>query len=102
MARKPVAQCVIDGCDRPVHGHGWCSGHLYHVRVHGTPYGPRRRRQTDECRVEGCHQTRCNARDLCMAHYARWLRTGSVGAGRPIRCYRRKRENRVSGPEPVE
>ena len=32
-----MSACVIDGCDKPVFGHGWCSKHYTRWRRHGDP-----------------------------------------------------------------
>jgi hypothetical protein len=29
--------CAIEGCDRPVRGHGWCHMHYQRWRRHGDP-----------------------------------------------------------------
>lgn len=32
-----MSACAIDGCDKPVFGHGWCSKHYTRWRRHGDP-----------------------------------------------------------------
>jgi hypothetical protein len=90
MTRRFKGYCSIPDCEKPLRTRGLCQTHYWHLWKHGTPYGPTVRRQAEVCSVPNCREKRCNARDLCMAHYARWLRTGSTDPERPIRQYRRK------------
>lgn len=34
--------CAVEGCEKPIHSHGYCSRHAYHFKAHGDPLGGRR------------------------------------------------------------
>lgn len=93
MARETLRQCCISGCDRcDIHGHGMCRLHYWHWWKHGHPLAVSARRQPPECSVPGCHK-RCNARDLCMTHSARFYRTGDVQPEKPVKHEHYRRGN---------
>jgi len=73
--------CSIEGCERPVYARGWCAGHWYRWRHHGSPSAGRPLGQygssaSDVCSIEGCERP-IAARGWCRTHYRRWLRHGS-------------------------
>ena len=55
-----MSACVIDGCDKPVFGHGWCSKHYTRWRRHGDP---RPTRKSPERRCRACSRA-ATARSL--------------------------------------
>ncbi|WP_370185352.1 tyrosine-type recombinase/integrase [Rhodococcus wratislaviensis] len=77
--------CIVDGCDRPQHEHGICTGHSPRWRQRGCPDltefladpGPplRGRIELDSCTVPGCRYG-INSRRLCTRHGGRWRRAG--------------------------
>jgi hypothetical protein len=77
--RVYASTCIVDGCDRPHHAGGYCSGHHARVRKHGEP-GPAelRPRGVTGCSIEGCDRPH-KARGLCRAHYQRQLVHGGPG-----------------------
>lgn len=34
--------CLVEGCSKPYHAHGYCARHAYHFKAHGDPLGGRR------------------------------------------------------------
>ena len=71
-----MAVCSIEGCDKPVKGHGWCSTHYARWRRLGTPHLPER---PTICTIEGCNDP-VLARGWCSKHYARWQNHGDPEA----------------------
>lgn len=70
----PKRTCVVDDCDRPVYGHGWCSLHWKRWRKHGDPayvWAPVKA----ICSVDDCDQS-VNGHGLCSMHYKRWRKHG--------------------------
>ncbi len=81
--------CKIDGCDKPVKGHGWCNMHWYRWKRHGDPHfvskqgvdyrartpGPERLAKRPRCQFEGCDRP-SQARGWCKTHWARWRKHG--------------------------
>jgi hypothetical protein len=77
MADKPL--CLIDGCDKPAKGRGWCAAHWWRWRNHGDPLGAAPKlTKPMECSVEGCGNAPTGKRGMCNAHYLRWYRHGDV------------------------
>lgn len=37
MTKRPIRYCSIEGCDRPIKGHGWCGTHYARWRRNGSP-----------------------------------------------------------------
>ena len=82
MTGNPIIkQCSIEGCDRSVHGRGFCSKHYnrWHrwgdpqmVMPRGRPMG--RKYDGVACSVNGCER-QATSRGWCYRHYANWLRT---------------------------
>ena len=70
-APRPPRLCVIEGCDRPIAGHGWCAAHLRRWHKYGDPLGSRPRKVKPPCLVDGCEGT-FFCRGLCRKHYSRW------------------------------
>jgi hypothetical protein len=66
--------CSIDGCNRTVKGHGWCSRHYQRWKVHGDPtFLVDRSRKT--CSVDGC-EDQAIGWGWCSKHYQRWQTHG--------------------------
>jgi 5-methylcytosine-specific restriction endonuclease McrA len=72
------ALCSIDGCNKVVHGKGWCAQHYGRWRKHGTTRECPRRPATI-CTIEGCERTAVG-RGWCKHHWGRWKRTGDPTA----------------------
>lgn len=91
-ARQPIVGpprvrrfCVINGCDAPVKGHGWCGKHYLRWRAHGDPEW--QRPTYSVCVVDECEKTpRSAAASLCEAHYMRLHRNGTLEAGQCSVC----------------
>lgn len=67
--------CMLDDCDRPHRGLGYCNRHYLKFKRFGDPlYAAERANQT-ECAIEGCGRL-VKARGWCMLHYGRWRATG--------------------------
>ncbi len=62
--------CAVDGCDRPLYGHGKCNMHWLRFRRHGTTDKPVRVSRAKTCAADGCEKP-VNARGLCLLHYQR-------------------------------
>ena len=72
---KSTRLCVIDGCQRPVHGRGMCGTHYqYWWREHRKHLQPIRRR----CSVHGCENPH-RSLGFCQLHYHRVRRNGDPG-----------------------
>lgn len=78
LRSKPLALCSIEGCEKSVRGHGWCSTHYARWRKHGdplkTPYG------RSVCSEKGCERGVAGL-GLCRMHYGRLRRHGDPGKG---------------------
>ena len=75
MAAKRT--CSIEGCEKPVHGKGWCSTHLKRWKIHGDPLeGARVTWAGICCSVDGC-SSKVEARGWCSIHYQRWRHHGN-------------------------
>lgn len=84
--------CTIEGCDKPLKGHGWCGMHYTRWRSHGDPLYVRtfKSRATEKpgrprCVIAGCGGP-CFGRGWCSKHYTRWRRWGD-----PLGCAPRVR-----------
>lgn len=60
--------CSVDGCDKEVECHGYCSLHLRQKRMYGTVYKESKREHTKICSVVSC-DTKYHAKGLCKNHY---------------------------------
>lgn len=88
--------CDVDGCDRPLKAHGYCSTHSQRLARHGDvmagiPIGgfvPERRL----CGVAACGEPHV-AFGYCSAHITRMRRHGDLGESVPVK----KRRPRGSG-----
>lgn len=67
------AVCSIEGCGKPVHGHGICHKHYMRLRRRGSTALPSR--ATPICSVDGCEKP-AKGHGWCNAHYTRWRRRG--------------------------
>lgn len=65
MAR---AICNVEGCDKPVNGHGLCSTHYVQARKAWEVGGA-------GCTVDGCENV-VTGHGYCSKHYQRWKRHG--------------------------
>lgn len=87
------APCIIEGCDSPRRGRGWCSKHWARWRKYGDPlivkargtWAPEKR----PCSVDGCERL-AHAHTYCTKHLARWQKHGDplvIGErrGRPLK-----------------
>lgn len=76
-----MAECSVDGCNRPVRCRGWCNSHYLRWRRCGDtlPDSPVQVKSFDAhpCDVEGCDK-RATRRGWCSTHYARWRVHGDV------------------------
>jgi len=68
--------CSIPGCEKAVHGRGWCKTHYGRWQRHGDPnggqvYQPR----PPVCVIDGCDKP-VAARGWCHTHYKRWQTHG--------------------------
>lgn len=87
--------CVIDGCQRPSRSKSatMCEMHYYRVRRNGHPglkareeykkpiRRPVSRKAPHTCTVYGCSKTaksNVEGEQVCLMHYKRWKRTGSM------------------------
>lgn len=78
-------RCRVDGCDRPVHERGICTGHSVRWRRLDQPDlaefladpGPplRGRNEPGGCTIVGCRYG-VTARGLCAHHRDKWKRSG--------------------------
>jgi len=79
-----IAICVLIGCERKHHGHGYCRLHYRRWIATGdtgstsTTKTPNGTYKDAHCLVSGClRQPR--ARGFCSMHYARWSKSGDPG-----------------------
>lgn len=63
--------CTIEGCDRPVNGHGLCYHHYERIRDAKDPVPPGFNPPWKPCTVAGCERW-ARSRGLCSKHYAHW------------------------------
>lgn len=68
------ATCNVEGCDKPVRGHGVCRNHLYRLQKYGDPLGGMPPKPTS-CKIDGCDKPRKGG-GWCAMHYQRWMRHG--------------------------
>ena len=69
--------CEIEGCNKKVHGNGWCGMHYQRWWKHGDPFYYRP--EYDVCTVEGCgNGTRSKTSPFCEKHYYRKRRNGTL------------------------
>jgi HNH endonuclease len=61
-----MSTCLVDGCEKKHHAHGFCGLHAARWRRRGT-LGPR---ETKKCSIDGCDKKH-KSRGLCDAHYRR-------------------------------
>lgn len=72
--------CVVEGCDRPHEGKGYCMNHRRRLRLYGDPLGSPAAKPPKPCTVEGCRRKR-SARGYCGRHHQRWVKHGDPLAG---------------------
>jgi hypothetical protein len=72
-----MAACIVEDCERPNYGHGYCKMHWKRWWRTGSPdivrqvaVPPR-----EFCEIPGCGKPHA-ARGYCNKHWARWRRTG--------------------------
>lgn len=66
---------MIDGCDSPFYGRGWCAKHWKRWRAHGDPLGSAPKRPPRLCSIDGCGQ-RHRGHGYCDQHLSRFKRHG--------------------------
>ena len=60
--------CKVDGCDKEIHGLGYCNAHYRNFKRYGTPIKPVKDKPT-VCTVDGCNEpVRCKG--MCSKHYS--------------------------------
>lgn len=72
--------CSVDGCDRPITGHGWCNMHYKRWLRHGDPMVTRYRPSSEPrpaCSVDDC-EALAYGRGWCKKHYCRWHTHGDT------------------------
>jgi hypothetical protein len=71
--------CSIDGCEKPVHGHGWCGMHYRRWSRWGDPNSVQQHhnQQRLPCSVEDCSRLAV-AHTWCATHYERWRHHGDI------------------------
>jgi hypothetical protein len=70
--------CSIPGCDKPVHGKGYCDYHYANFRRFGDPLRPRQRKKhLEKCSVAGCLRM-ASVKGLCSTHDWRMRNHGSL------------------------
>lgn len=74
--------CVIEGCDSPVAGRGWCRMHYMRWRRWGDPLEPDHRslRPRTLCAEDGCDKP-VRSGGLCSTHQARVVRKADPRVG---------------------
>lgn len=76
--------CLVDGCDVPAKGYGYCNKHYQRWRKYGDPTKLIRIFRAI-CSVEGCNKPHAS-RGFCGMHLTRLVRHGDVNAaGRQFR-----------------
>ena len=82
--------CMVDGCERPVHGNGMCGAHWNRNARHGSPTGgsPDREPRGLSCSEPGCDLP-AKARRLCRGHYKVWRLENVPGAREKANAERR-------------
>jgi hypothetical protein len=69
---RPKKFCTVDGCDKPVNGHGFCLNHYQErwsagIEIPGANW--------KRCSVDGCDQF-ARSQGYCIKHYQRWRTHG--------------------------
>ena len=83
-ASKETVFCSVEGCERQVHGFGYCKLHYRRWKAKGEPgplgllKKPNGSNINGQCGVEGCDRTPVG-HDLCSMHYARFMKSGDPG-----------------------
>jgi hypothetical protein len=75
-----MTTCIVDGCDKPRFGHGWCNTHYmrwYRAKQPPRSKKPRPVSPIRECGVDGCTKPPVS-RGWCHTHYLRWYKTGTT------------------------
>lgn len=73
MGKLPRKTCSVDGCQKPVHGHGFCGTHYQQQRRVGKRFSKPKPR----CAVHNCER-RHFSRGYCELHYRRMSRNGTT------------------------
>lgn len=59
--------CCVSGCDKEVHGLGYCNSHYKNFKRYGTPIKPVKDKPT-VCTVDGCNEP-VKCKGMCSKHY---------------------------------
>lgn len=103
--RKTASPCVAEGCGRNAStgGHGYCAAHHRRLLINGDPlahipigqmHGQRPFKNVGPCSIEGCDKP-SKTRQLCTAHYSRYLNGTLDTDTSPVRPIRRAGEGHI-------
>lgn len=71
-------RCSVDWCEKPLHGHGYCSAHAARRTRTGDPLTP----LVHHPNVGPCKEGECDrpshTKGWCITHYSQWNRLGEV------------------------